>query len=334
MEPLISVIVPVFKVEQYLDECVQSIINQTYKNLEIILVDDGSPDRCPEMCDEYARQDSRIKVIHKPNGGLSSARNAGIDIARGEYIGFVDSDDYIAHDMYEKLYKAFEGTEKIFAVKCKYKRLAEGKLQPHKWWPNENMNILPSEDYIMSMVSNEVSCFVWDMLIQRKHLYVRFAEGKLAEDLLFNYHLGYYVEEHQLLLKHISEELYIYRDTVGSITNDKENLFIVSIIDNLIYMYHDAINKGRKDLAGLLYARSASQTYELNMLMASNPTLKQRYYSEYHRRMFDYDWPILIKRWGLRHKLGLVLALYLPQLLSFSCVRNFVTKRETLPPWT
>ena len=334
MEPLISVIVPVYKVEQYLDECVQSIINQTYKNLEIILVDDGSPDRCPEMCDEYARQDSRIKVIHKPNGGLSSARNAGIDIARGEYIGFVDSDDYIAHDMYEKLYKAFEGTEKIFAVKCKYKRLAEGKLQPHKWWPNENMNILPSEDYIMSMVSNEVSCFVWDMLIQRKHLYVRFAEGKLAEDLLFNYHLGYYVEEHQLLLKHISEELYIYRDTVGSITNDKENLFIVSIIDNLIYMYHDAINKGRKDLAGLLYARSASQTYELNMLMASNPTLKQRYYSEYHRRMFDYDWPILIKRWGLRHKLGLVLALYLPQLLSFSCVRYFVTKRGTLPPWT
>ena len=169
MEPLISVIVPVYKVEQYLDECVQSIINQTYKNLEIILVDDGSPDRCPEMCDEYARQDSRIKVIHKPNGGLSSARNAGIDIARGEYIGFVDSDDYIAHDMYEKLYNAFEGTEKIFAVKCNYKRLAEGKLQPHKWWPNENMNILPSEDYIMSMVSNEVSCFVWDMLIQRKH---------------------------------------------------------------------------------------------------------------------------------------------------------------------
>ena len=91
MEPLISVIVPVYKVEQYLDECVQSIINQTYKNLEIILVDDGSPDRCPEMCDEYARQDSRIKVIHKPNGGVSSARNAGLDIARGEYVGLYNA---------------------------------------------------------------------------------------------------------------------------------------------------------------------------------------------------------------------------------------------------
>src|SRR5574344_2644299 len=101
MEPLISIIVPVYKVEQYLDECVQSIRNQTYTNLEIILVDDGSPDRCPEMCDEYAKQDSRIKVIHKKNGGPSSARNIGLNAASGLYIGFVDSDDVIAPNMYE-----------------------------------------------------------------------------------------------------------------------------------------------------------------------------------------------------------------------------------------
>ena len=84
MNPLISIIVPVYKVEQYLDECVQSIRNQTYTNLEIILVDDGSPDRCPEMCDDYAKQDSRIKVIHKNNGGLSSARNAGLEVMSGD----------------------------------------------------------------------------------------------------------------------------------------------------------------------------------------------------------------------------------------------------------
>lgn len=95
MNPLISIIVPVYKVEQYLDECVQSIRKQTYTNLEIILVDDGSPDRCPEMCDEYARLDSRIKVIHKPNGGLSSARNIGIESSHGEWIYFLDSDDWI-----------------------------------------------------------------------------------------------------------------------------------------------------------------------------------------------------------------------------------------------
>jgi glycosyltransferase involved in cell wall biosynthesis len=101
--PLISVIVPIYNVETYLEKCLNSIINQTYKNLEIILVDDGSPDNCGKICDEYALKEKRIKVIHKPNGGLSDARNAGLDIAKGEYIAFVDSDDYIAENMYEDL---------------------------------------------------------------------------------------------------------------------------------------------------------------------------------------------------------------------------------------
>ena len=94
-EPLVSVIVPVYKVEDYLDKCVESIVKQTYKNLEIILVDDGSPDNCPSMCDSWAQKDSRIKVIHKENGGVSSARNSALDTAAGDYICFVDSDDFI-----------------------------------------------------------------------------------------------------------------------------------------------------------------------------------------------------------------------------------------------
>ena len=102
--PLISVIVPVYKVEKYLDRCVQSIADQTYRNLEIILVDDGSPDNCPALCDAWAEKDSRIRVIHKENGGLSDARNAGMAIATGEYIGFVDSDDFIAPEMYQLLW--------------------------------------------------------------------------------------------------------------------------------------------------------------------------------------------------------------------------------------
>ncbi|MBQ6266794.1 MAG: glycosyltransferase [Clostridia bacterium] len=103
MSDLISVIVPVYKVEPYLDACVTSIVNQTYKNLEIILVDDGSPDRCPAMCDAWAEKDPRIKVIHKENGGQGEARNYGIEAASGDYIGFVDSDDVIAPQMYERL---------------------------------------------------------------------------------------------------------------------------------------------------------------------------------------------------------------------------------------
>lgn len=100
---LISVIVPVYKVEKYLDRCVESIVNQTYRNLEIILVDDGSPDNCGAMCDAWAAKDSRIKVIHKENGGLSDARNTGMAVATGQYIGFIDSDDFISPEMYQLL---------------------------------------------------------------------------------------------------------------------------------------------------------------------------------------------------------------------------------------
>ena len=103
---LVSVIIPVYKVEKYLDKCVESVVNQTYKNLEIILVDDGSPDACPAMCDDWAQRDSRIKVIHKQNGGLSSARNAGLDVCAGEYLYFLDSDDYIAKNCIEMLLNA------------------------------------------------------------------------------------------------------------------------------------------------------------------------------------------------------------------------------------
>lgn len=103
MKPLISIIVPVYKVEEYLNECVESIVNQTYNNIEIILVDDGSPDNCPRMCDEWVQKDNRIKVIHKENGGVSSARNAGLKAALGEWVWFVDSDDSAEIDALEKL---------------------------------------------------------------------------------------------------------------------------------------------------------------------------------------------------------------------------------------
>ena len=105
-ESLISVIVPVYRVERYLDRCVESIVDQTYRNLEIILIDDGSPDGCPEICDRWAKKDARIVVIHQENRGVSAARNAGVAIARGAYIGFIDSDDFVRPDYFETLYSA------------------------------------------------------------------------------------------------------------------------------------------------------------------------------------------------------------------------------------
>lgn len=116
-QPLISVIVPVYKVEKYLNKAVDSLLNQTYKNLEIILVDDGSPDRCPVICDEYARIDRRINVIHKQNGGLSDARNMALDVISGEYLTFVDSDDYIMKDAIEQMLNAMLDME-VDAVCC------------------------------------------------------------------------------------------------------------------------------------------------------------------------------------------------------------------------
>ena len=113
---MISIIIPIYKVEQYLDECVTSVIKQTYKDIEIILVDDGSPDSCPQKCDEWAKKDGRIKVVHKKNGGLSSARNAGLKVAIGEYIGFVDSDDYVDETGNHVLYRVtpiFEGDDLV-----------------------------------------------------------------------------------------------------------------------------------------------------------------------------------------------------------------------------
>ena len=104
LQELISVIIPVYKVEKYLNQCIESVVAQSYRNLEIILVDDGSPDRCPEICDMWAKKDARVRVIHKKNGGVSDARNVGLDESRGEYVLFVDSDDLIAPELVEELY--------------------------------------------------------------------------------------------------------------------------------------------------------------------------------------------------------------------------------------
>ena len=111
MDEKISIIIPVYKVEQYLEACVDSILKQTYRNLEVILVDDGSPDKCGEICDRYVAQDERVRVIHKANSGVARARNDGIEIATGDYISFIDSDDWIAENAYEVLYNGLKESD-------------------------------------------------------------------------------------------------------------------------------------------------------------------------------------------------------------------------------
>lgn len=133
----VSIIVPVYKVEKYLDRCINSLVNQTLKNIEIILVDDGSPDSCPEMCEGWAKKDGRIKVIHKENQGLGHARNTGLSAATGEYIGFADSDDYVAEDMYEKLFSAAKSENADIAM-CGF--CCVGGIMTEKKDARENIN--------------------------------------------------------------------------------------------------------------------------------------------------------------------------------------------------
>ena len=116
MKKLISIVLPIYNVENYIEKCMESVLNQTYKNIEIILVDDGSPDNCPIICDQYVKEDNRVKVVHKENGGLSDARNAGIKVANGDYITFIDSDDYVDKDYVEFLYNTIEETDADIAI--------------------------------------------------------------------------------------------------------------------------------------------------------------------------------------------------------------------------
>ena len=152
---IISIIVPIYNTEKYLHRCIKSLLDQSFKDIEIILVDDGSPDRCPEICDDYAAQDSRIRVIHKSNAGIALARNSGLEIASGKYIGFVDSDDYIHCDMYQTLFDIMEHNSVDFVV-CDIARDNNGKVSANiiDGMPKHNTIIDCKSDYLPKIIGS------------------------------------------------------------------------------------------------------------------------------------------------------------------------------------
>ena len=202
MKPLVSVIVPIYNVEKYLSKCIESIINQTLSNIEIILINDGSTDSSGVIADNYAKNDSRIKVIHKKNGGQGSARNIGIELASGEYIGFVDSDDWIDLDMYEKLYNAAMNSRASIAI-CNRKVLDEN---------NNIKTVVNIKKKIIENVKNNIADYIIEYLLY-KHTVVIYnkiyrseiiKENKISfkevkevgsEDALFNYEVLFYVDK-------------------------------------------------------------------------------------------------------------------------------------------
>ena len=188
MNKWISVIVPVYGVEAYLDRCVQSITQQTYRELEIILVDDGSPDRCPEICDEWASKDPRIKVIHKKNGGVSSARNEGIDAAQGAYLGFVDGDDWIAPDLFEKVMKIFDREDPdVVTFDCN--RINE-KGEIYTSTEKISQRMLTCEEALRELVKGNINNYAYNK-VYKKFVFdgIRFPEGRVWEDMAIAYKL-------------------------------------------------------------------------------------------------------------------------------------------------
>lgn len=238
--PKISVIVPVYKVEKYLKRCVDSILAQTYTNFELILVDDGSPDTCPAMCDEFAMQDNRIRVVHKKNGGLSDARNAGIDIATGEYIAFVDSDDYIAVDMCEQLLESILKYNADVAF-CNYLRVDEA----HNIG-TEREQVQPIRDECLSQeqVWQELLrpyggyyIVAWNKLYHRKLFdSLRFPVGKQHEDEFVIHHVINQCNK----IACVSKPLYFYVQRAGSIMAQQFSVKNMDYGEALIDRYHFA----------------------------------------------------------------------------------------------
>lgn len=283
LKRMISVIIPVYKVEDYLDDCVQSVCNQTYSHLEIILVDDGSPDRCPQICDDWAKRDKRIKVIHKENGGLSDARNAGMDIATGEYIAFVDSDDYIAPTMYDIMIKGFAQSESIGIVSCQIFTDRGGVIEIFRdEWNTPVPFVLPSKDFAISKMLEKTSHCVWNKLFKRSLLNtVRFLKGRNNEDTLFMYELSKEIEKEGIDELIIPERFYYYRlGRQGSICASTTRPLATDMIDNLKYIIDDSMT-WKHNLKQVIYLKYVNLLYEFfNYLYGKDP-LMSLYYEKY-----------------------------------------------------
>lgn len=220
----VSVIVPVYKVEDYLNRCVDSILNQTFEDFELILVDDGSPDNCGAMCDEYAKKDGRIHVIHQKNGGLSAARNAGIDWmisnSESEWITFIDSDDWIHSRYIELLYNSVLEQNTLISM-CMFQRVkADDDLVQVPQEVHSKL-YLPENAFVLNTIDPNVSAYAWGRLYH-KSLFkdIRYPVGKLWEDLHVTHKLLFHCEN----IAVVEEKLYYYFVNADGIVNSSWNM--------------------------------------------------------------------------------------------------------------
>lgn len=234
-ESLISVIVPIYKVESLLDRCVQSIFNQTYKNTEIILVDDGSPDNCPAMCDEYAKQDKRVKVIHKKNGGLMAAWIDGVKSATGDFVAFIDSDDWIELNYLEELYKPFTEHKDLGLSICRFYRATDTEKFEKSAIKYDHTGLLEGnllEDYKLHHM-DYFPHYRWNKLFRREFILnnLQYCDTRIGlwEDVCIS--MSCILDSNKIFL--VDKPLYNYYDRPTSMVNVyKENM-----LQNFEYFY-------------------------------------------------------------------------------------------------
>lgn len=246
--PEVSIIVPIYNVEKYLKRCIESVLNQTFKDFELILVDDGSPDNCPSICDEYAQKDNRIKVIHKENGGVSSARNAGLNVAQGKYIMFIDGDDYYNFDSVDIMIKIIsQNNEDIIAFN--YVTVTENDTVLWNRGYNEKIYRFDPEnewlDFItIKVLSNEIGWEIYNKIFKKDVIEkenIRFNEKyKIGEDLMF--FLQYLINIKSFKTINYDGYFYLSRDGSAMKTNTE------SKINDFVNMNFDLYNriKGKK----------------------------------------------------------------------------------------
>ena len=290
-DKLISIIVPVYNVKQYLSKCIDSIIDQTYKNIEILLIDDGSIDTSERICDEYAKKDDRIIVIHKENGGLSSARNVGLDKANGELVCFVDSDDYLEPDMIEKLKHNMKKFDSDISV-CNFYNEKKG-VSKVKLIKDSSIEFVCSEkEKFINMQNkyNPLMCYAWNKLY-KKELFnqVRFPKDKLYE---YNY-IVCDIFDKAKKVSYILEPLYhyVYRNmSIGHSFNLK-HFDKIDSFDKKIYFFNQ---KGYNDLLLKEKSRkSASIIVNLANMKANklfDPLIYNKYYQELIKISKELSW--------------------------------------------
>lgn len=317
--PIISVIVPVYNVEIYLNRCIDSIIKQTLTNIEIILVDDGSTDNSGKICDEFLQKDSRISVIHKKNGGLSSARNAGLNIAKGKYIGFVDSDDWIDKYYYEKLYNIAKKS-KSDIVSCKFNKSSKYKENSYI---KINENDFTIEDgkkfreiYLSSAMKGGSSWVpVWSKIYKRKIINdIRFEEGMIYEDIMFNWRV---LNEKNVMISLMSYKGYYYYNNPNSITKEKFSDKMYDLYDVIDYVRKKTID-GNYKITKLLNDYEKRIGYSILIKMLRSKYQNKKEISKYYDITMANSHDLFNSNLSILRKVVLVMLVILPKNIVIS----------------